>query len=279
MGSRATVDVFGFRDYREFLRAYAERRRAQKEGFSVSEFSKRVGLRSPNYFTLVVEGERNLTADLAHRFGEACGLGGEALSYFCALVDFNQAKTARERELHYAKLQGFRRFRASHKLDAAQSAYHSEWYIPAIYELCALAEFREDPRWIAKTLLPAIAPKQATHALSVLTELGLLLRDGSGKLRQAEVLLETAEGPLGHHVVQFHRTMMQRAAEAIDRVPRDEREIGALTLCLSEAKMRALKAELEAFRNDLVQRYMDDPQAERVVQVNFQMFPLSMKKG
>lgn len=279
MGSRAAVDVFGFRDYREFLRAYAERRRAQKEGFSVSEFSKRVGLRSPNYFTLVIEGERNLTADLAHRFGEACGLAGEALSYFCALVDFNQAKTARERELHYAKLQGFRRFRASHRLDAAQSAYHSEWYIPAIYELCALPDFREDPRWIAKTLLPAIAPKQATQALTVLIELGLLLRDGEGKLRQAEALVETAEGPLGHHVVQFHRTMMQRAAEAIDRVPRDEREIGALTLCLSEARMRALKAELEAFRNDLVRRYMADPQAERVVQVNFQMFPLSMKKG
>ena len=50
-------------------------------------------------------------------------------------------------------------------------------------------------------------------------------------------------------------------------------------MCVSEAKMRELKAELEAFRHALVQRYMDDPQGERVVQVNFQMFPLSIKKG
>lgn len=279
MGSRAAVDVFGFRDYREFLRAYAERRRTQKGGFSASEFSKSVGLRSANYFALVVDGERNITADLAHRFAEACGLRDDAIAYFCALVDFNQAKTARERDLHYAKLQGFRRYRAAHKLDAAQSAYHSEWYIPAVHELCALADFREDPRWIAKTLLPTIAPKQASHALSVLTELGLLVRDGAGKLRQAELLVETADGPLGHHVVSFHRTMMQRAAEAIDRVPRDDREIGALTLCISDVKMRALKAELEAFRNDLARRYMNDPNPERVVQVNFQMFPLSIEKG
>ncbi len=278
MGSRAAVDVFGFRDYRAFLRAYAERRRAQKEGFSASEFSKEVGLRSPNYFTLVADGERNLTQGLAHRFAEACGLSGEAVRYFCALVDFNQAKTARERELHYAKLQSFRRYRASHRLDAAQSAYHSEWFIPAVYELAALADFRDDPRWIAKTLLPAIAPKQASQALAVLSELGLLVRDAEGVLRQAEPLVETSDGPLGHHVVQFHRTMMQRAAEAIDRVPREEREIAALTLCLSETKLRELKAELEAFRHDLVQRYMDDPQAERVVQVNFQMFPLSIEK-
>ena len=95
MGSRAAVDVFAFRDYRAFLRVYGERRRAQAEGFSVSEFSKRVGLRSANYFTLVVDGERNLSAGLAHRFAEACGLSGEAITYFCALVDFNQAKTAR----------------------------------------------------------------------------------------------------------------------------------------------------------------------------------------
>jgi uncharacterized protein (TIGR02147 family) len=277
VGTRATVDVFGHRDYRAFLRAYVARRKAQKDGFSVAEFAKRVGLRSPNYLKLVTDGERNLSPDVAHRFGEACGLQGEALEFFCALVGFNQAKTARERELHYKKLQSFRRYRAAHRLDAAQSAYHSEWYIPAIYELAARADFREDARFIAQTLLPQIAPKQATQALAVLSELGLLVRDPVGQLRQAQSVVETPEGPLGHHVVQFHRAMMQRAAEALDRVPREEREIASLTLCVSEAKLHELKAELEAMREQLLQRYMADAHPERVVQVNFQMFPLSKK--
>lgn len=275
MRRRASVDVFHHHDFRGFLRVFCERQKAQKNGFSSRAFCEQVGLRSPNYLKLVIDGERNVTADLAHRFAEACGLRGESVDFFCALVAFNQAKTARERELHYAKLRSFRRYRAAHRLDAAQSAYHSQWYIPAIHELCARADFREDARWIAKTLLPAIAPKQAKHALSVLTELGLLVRDASGRLVQADALVETPEGPLGHHVVEFHRTMMQRAAEALDRVPREEREIASLTLCVSEARMQALKAELEAFRHDLVRRYMSDEHAQRVVQVNFQMFPLS----
>jgi uncharacterized protein (TIGR02147 family) len=277
MGTRATVDVFGHRDFRAFLRAYVERRKAQKGGFSVGEFSKRVGLRSPNYLKLVIDDARNITPDVAHRFAEACGLEGDAVDYFCALVAFNQAKTARERELHYVQLQSFRRYRAAHRLDAAQSAYHSEWYIPAIRELCARADFREDARWIGKTLLPPIAPKQAKQALAVLIQLGLLVRDERGRLQQAEILVETPDGPLGHHVVQFHRAMMKRAAEALDRVPRDEREIASLTLCVSEAKLRELKRELEAIREQLVQRYMADERPERVVQINFQMFPLSSK--
>lgn len=278
MAPRAKVDVFAFRDYRAFLRAFRERERGEKDGFSPSEFAKRAGIRSPSYLKLVIDGRRNLTPDLAHRFGQACGLRDDMLAYFCALVAFNQAKTARERGLHYATLCGFKRFRASHRLESAQSAYHSEWYIPAIYELCGCADFDEDPRAIAKRLLPPILPKQAREALQVLSELGLLLRAPDGRLKPAESIVATPEGPLGHHIVEYHRTMMRRAADALDHVPREEREIASLTIAVSERRMRELKAELEAFRHALAARYQADPAAERVVQLNLQLFPLSKKK-
>ena len=72
--------------------------------------------------------------------------------------------------------------------------------------------------------------------------------------------------------------MMAHAAEALDRVPRDEREIASLTLCVSAAQFERLKLELAALRNLLLQRYQADPDAERVVQLNFQLFPLSQKR-
>ena len=156
MPKRAPVDVFAYRDHRAFLAAFHTRASAQNGGFSYADFSKRVGLRSPNYLKLVIDGERNLSVDMAHRFGEACGLSGQSLRFFCSLVAFGQAKTTRERDRHYAELQTFRRFRASHRLDAAQSAYHSQWYIPAIHELCAREDFQDDPRWIGSTLLTGV---------------------------------------------------------------------------------------------------------------------------
>jgi hypothetical protein len=69
----------------------------------------------------------------------------------------------------------------------------------------------------------------------------------------------------------------KHAAGALDLVPREEREIASLTLCLSAAQFEQLKVELAALRSVLLQRYQSDEAAERVVQLNFQMFPLSRK--
>jgi uncharacterized protein (TIGR02147 family) len=275
---RALLDVFGYRDYRAFLAAYYARRKEQKDGFSFARFSSEIGLPSPNYLKLVMDGARNLRPDLAQRFAEGCGLAGESQRYFVALVAFNQAKTARDRERRYAVLQTFPRFRQVHSLDAAQSAYYAHWYIPAIYELCAQKGVKQDEKSIARALLPKITPRQAAHALSVLQELGLLVRE-RGRLVQAHAAVETGSGPLGHQVAQFHRSMMERAAEALDHVPREEREIASLTLCIGQARMGELKREIEAFREQLMRRYMGDRAAERVVQVNFQMFPLSANRS
>jgi uncharacterized protein (TIGR02147 family) len=278
MATRAAVDVFAYRDYREFLRAYYAHGRQAGSAVSLRAFSKRAGLRSPNYLKLVMDGARNLTSDAASRFAAAAGLRGEAANYFCELVQFNQAKTAIERQRAYERLRRFPRYRKVHKLDAAQEAYHSAWYLPAIRELIAHRDFQADPKWIARKLSPAISPREAQRALDTLIELQLASRDESGRVRQTEPLVETPDGPLSHHVVSYHRTMLERAAFALDSVPREEREIAALTLCVSESQLAELKQQLESFREQLLHLYAAGRDATRLVQVNLQMFPLSVKE-
>ncbi len=277
--ARRAVDVFAFRDYRLFLRAYYDEGRAQgSSAVSLRAFGKRAGLRSPNYLKLVMDGTRNLTAALAPRFAEAAGLRGEAAAYFCDLVAFNQSKSASERARAYERLGRFTKHRKVHKLDDAQAAYHTHWYLPAIRELVAHKSFRDDAKWIAKTLLPKITTREAQRALDTLLELGLLARDGGGKLVQRDALVETPDGPLGHHVVSYHRAMMQRAAAALDDVPREQREIASLTLCVSEAQLADLKRQLEQLRDQLLHSYAAGADACRLVQLNLQMFPLSAKE-
>jgi uncharacterized protein (TIGR02147 family) len=278
MARRRAVDVFEFRDYRQFLRAYYETARAAGQAVTLRAFSKRAGLRSPNYLKLVMDGARNLTPSMAARFAEASNLQGEAGEYFCELVSFNQAKTAAERATAYERVRRFARYRKVHTLDAAQEAYHSSWYLPAVRELVTHRDFREDPRWIARQLFPPIAPREAERALATLLELQLLRRNKDGRLEQAEPLVKTPDGPLGHHVVSYHRCMLDRAKAALDEVPRDEREIAALTLCLSRKQFVELKQHLERFRAELLQGYVTGPDATRLVQVNLQLFPLSVKE-
>jgi len=278
MSRASSVDVFSYRDYRAYLRDVYAARKSSEYGFSYRAFARKAGLSAPNYLKLVAEGQRNLTAEMAGRFGAALGLAGEAASYFCDLVAFNQAASASERERCYQRLQAYRRYRNSFRLDAAHAAYHAEWYIPAIRELSACGGWSPDPKWIARTLRPSITARQAEQAWAVLEQLGLLVRDGSGGLVQDEPLLTTGDDqPLGHHIATFHRTMMQRASDALDTVPREEREIGALTLGLNERQFRQIKQRLYELRQELLQASLGEAEGppDRVVQINFQMFPLS----
>ena len=67
------IDVFAYLDYRAFLRDYylwgKERGR-----LSFRAFSRRAGLRSPNYLKLVMDGDRGITDAMATRFAAALGL-------------------------------------------------------------------------------------------------------------------------------------------------------------------------------------------------------------
>lgn len=280
MNSKPDVDVFRYRDYRQYLRDVYSARKKSEYGFSYRAFAKKAGLSAPNYLKLVADGQRNLAPEMATRFASALGLGGEAADYFCDLVGFNQASNAAERERCYQRLQRYRRYRNAFRLDAAHATYHSEWYIPAVRELVACDGFREDPRWIAHALRPNIAPRQAEQALKILLQLGLLVRGSDGGLAQSEPLLSTGDdGPLGHHIANFHRAMLERAADALDHVEREQREIASLTLSLSAEQFGVFKRRLYEVRQELLQASLDRTEAsgapDRVVQINFQMFPLA----
>lgn len=280
MESGSGVDIFRYRDYRQYLREVYAARKKSEYGFSYRAFAKKAGLSAPNYLKLVAEGQRNLTPEMATRFAAALGLRGDAADYFCDLVNFNQAATAAERDRCYQRLLRYRRYKSSFRLDAAHAAYHSEWYIPAVRELVACTGFREDPRWIAAALRPNITHRQAEQALKVLGELGFVQRDEQGRLVQREPVVSTGDDrPLGHHIVSFHRAMLARAAEALDHVEREEREIGALTLSLSAAQFKLFKQRLYDVRQELLSAALVAAEAsdplDRVVQINFQMFPLA----
>jgi uncharacterized protein (TIGR02147 family) len=167
----------------------------------------------------------------------------------------------------------FAQFRKVHQLSSAQAQYFSEWYIPAIRELAARADFQSEPEWIADQLLPSISPAQARKALKVLFELGFLITH-EGRVQRTHDLVSSG-GPLGHQLVAYHRAMLERASAAIDLVPRDEREISSVTLCVSQSKLLELKQQIRDFRQHLLQTAEAHNDFERVIQVSFQLFPIS----
>lgn len=279
MAESLLVNAFAYLDYRALLRALYAHKKAHEYGFSHRAFSRRAGLKSTNFLKLVMDGQRNLSPAVAQRFAQALGLRGQTADYFCELVAFNQATTQRAREQAYERLSRLRPQRELRLLGAHQAAYCSEWYIPAIRELAARSDFQSDPSWIGRRLVPRVPKAKVTRALKVLVGLGMLAPDEAGVLRPVDALVTTGFAPLGHHIASYHRAMLARASEAIDLFPREERELGALTLCVDDALLPEIKARLQTFRHELMRFAESRGERTRLLQVNFQMFPLSVAAG
>lgn len=274
--SGSPIDVFGYLDYRAFLRDVYLAKKAERRGFSFRAFSRRAELKSPNYLKLVMDGERNLTRAMAERFAGALGLDAESAAYFVDLVAFNQARTVGERSTTYQRLSSSARYRKAHRLDVVHGAYYASWYMPAIRELAARADFRDDPDWIAATLSPPITRAEAKKALAALVELGLLVRDADGRIHQGDTpLVSTGAETRGVHVAAYHKAMMERAAAALDQLPSEQRDVSSLTLCVGAGGLGRLKDRVQRFRRELLELSTLEDEPAQVIQVNFQLFPLS----
>ncbi|MCB9677998.1 MAG: TIGR02147 family protein [Alphaproteobacteria bacterium] len=275
--SRGTcpVDVFRYLDVRRFLSDYYDARKSEGRGFSYRAFSRRVGLRSPNHLKRVIDGGRPLTAPMAVKYAEAIGLDGDAHAYFIDLAAFSRVHTTDERNAAYARLVRYRKTRDAHRLDLDSARYHGTWYLPAIRELVSVPDFQEDPGWVARSLVPQIGRAEAAQALSLLLELGLVERGEDGALRQTDAVITTGPETRGLHIANFHRTMMERAADSIDLVDRAERDISSLTFSCTEDALVEVKRRLVEFRRELIALLSECEAPDRVVQLNFQLFPLS----
>jgi len=269
-------DLFETLDYRAWLRARYAELKASNPAFSYRYFARKAGLGSPSYLKLVMDGERNLRTDTAHRFAKALGLDAQETRYFVALVAYNQAATTADRTRHYEALCRIPRFRRARGLEKQQHDYYSRWYCVVIRELVARRDFQEDSRWIAAQLRPRVSPAKVEEALRILLDLGLLARDGDGRLVQSDALVTTGRSVDALAVRRFHHDMMALGSAALDDVPKYEREVGGVTFRLSPAQLRRLKDRLYDLRQELLQLDgADDDNPHAVYHFGFQLVPLT----
>lgn len=270
------VDLFNYLDYRHFLNDFYREQKGKKGSrFSFRTFSRSAGLTSPNFLKLVMDGKRNLGTDGIGCFAKALHLNKEQSAYFENLVHFNQSHTDEERNEWYRRLSASKKYREMKEIEKDYFVYFSHWYYVAVRELVLLPDFKEDPDWIARRLFPPITTREAAAALELLQKLGLLKRDKKGRLAQSDRTITTAREVQSLAVANFHRQMIQRAMESIERVDRNKRDVSALTVALSKEKFQEAKRRIQEFRRELNVLLSEEGPVDSVYQINFQIFNLT----
>jgi len=270
------ADLFKYLDYRRFLKDYyREQKDRRGSQFSFRSFARQAGLSSPNFLQLVMEGKRNLGPDGIKSFTKALRLNKEESAYFENLVHFNQCTTDDERNEWYKRLSASKKYREMKEIEKDYFVYFSRWYYAAARELVLLPDFKEDPDWVARKLSPSITVKEAATALELLQKLGFVARDKNGRLVQLERNITTAREVMSLAISNFHRQMIQRASESIERTHFSHRDVSSLTLALSQEKFKEAKRRIQEFRRELNVLLSDDGKSDAVYQLNFQIFNLS----
>lgn len=268
------VDIFAYTDFRKFLAdAWTERKAADKR-FSHRAIATRAGFASSAFFGRILSGDANLTPTAALRLAEVFRLDRTETRYFEHLVLFDQARSQEERALFLDRIVAWRKGRVP-QLESDQIEFCENWWVVVMREVLDLVESVGDAKALAKILRPAITTSQAKHALEVLERLKLIEKNPQGVWRKTEAILTT--GNLEAAAIEtFRKDTLRLASEAIDRFPREDRSISTLTVTLSPATFERLRDRFRHLRREILDMAREDREADRVIQVNIQAFPLAI---
>ncbi|MFP4599534.1 MAG: TIGR02147 family protein [Persicimonas sp.] len=269
-------NIFEYLDYREYLRDCYKAGKQHLPQFSYRYLARQAGFSSPNFFKLVMDGDRNLSSDSVEKFSRALKLDNEERRFFADLVAFEQADEVEEKNDAFERVAASQRFRQARRIDSSMFEYLSRWYHPAIRELAAREDFRRDAQWISRQMSPSVPPEKVETSLDLLFELGLLVEEDDGTISRGEPTLTTGHEVRSLAIGNYHRQMLDRAANSIEDVPRELRDISALTVCINPERVPELKERIHAFRETLLDLCDREEDPEAVFQINFQLFPLTV---
>lgn len=269
-------EIFTYNNYRTYLKDYYLEKKRTTGYFTYRYFAQIAGFSSPVFIKLVIDGKTNLSSRSVEKLSRAMGLTNGEREYFENLVRFNQAKKSEQKRQYLQKLRDLNKRFSVEVLDTDKYDYYTRWYHSVLREVAPNADVGDDYKALGELLLPPIKRRETGRAVKLLLELGLLERADDGTLKQAQKLVSTGSEVESLAVRDLHAQMANLARDAIEQVPKDERDISGITVGLSNETYATIRQEIKEFRERLMKLVADDTTpVERVYRLNLQLFPLS----
>ncbi|MDB5047326.1 MAG: hypothetical protein JWO30_397 [Fibrobacteres bacterium] len=270
--------IYEYTDYRLYLKDFYEDRKAT-EGFTYRDFSRLTGMNSTSWLLHLIKGTKNLSADSVIRVAKALKLNKAEADYFEMMVPFTQARTNGVKDHYYQRMLGQKRKLKIAKIGEEQYDYYTKWYHPVVRSLVSKVDFRDGRRGhdfgaLARCLVPPISARDAKKSVQLLEKLGLIVLGKDGAYTQSSAIISTGDEVASLNIVNYHKQVSRLAEGAHDLSSKEERDISALTLGISEEDFLRIKARIQAFRKEIMDMAMASASPDRVYQLNFQLFPV-----
>ena len=266
--------LFEYLNYRDYLSDYYSEKSAEGK-LSLRSFARRAELGSPSYLKYVIDGKRNLTEKTIPKFTKALGHKKDEAEFFRNLVLMNQSSNHEDKNRYYHNLARSKRYIEVKHLEHNQFKLLSKWHYAAIREMVLIPNFIEDPELIGRSLRPHVSADEVSHTIELLLEIGLLIRDKTGKLKQSESTFTTGSEVAHLASCNYHLEMLKRASESMFHSAQEDRHISGVTIAMSKNTFDEVKKRIAEFSREICSIVEDSEDADAVYQVNFQLFSLN----
>lgn len=274
-GKLSRPEIFRYTEYRAFLRDFYLFKKEASPAFSHRYLADKVGF-DAGHFSKILSGKRNLTPSMVLKFVDIFRLNRKEREYFQILVLATHAKVPGNRMELLARLRPLRP-KLAKVIATGLDEYYRNWFHSALRELLGFYPFRGDLESLGRMVVPPLTADQARQGVELLSLLGFIKKDAQGRYRVVDAHITTGYRSPSQAVREFLRTTLDLGKDALERFPKESRNISSMTFSTSENHFLQLQEKIRLFRKELADEIDNVECPERVYHLNIQLFPVSQK--
>lgn len=270
------VNIFEFDSSSLFLRSVWERKRVFNKSFTLRAWAKQLGISSYGTLHQIIKGMRPFPKKYAMALGESLGLDAKEILYFETLIDYEKAKSLKEKEHFLKRLKELAPGEkvTTHEVDTFQ--YLKNPLNGAIIEMSSLHGFKADPNWIKEHLVIRTTVNEIKEALRLLCDLGFLKFDEYGDLKRQYVKIRSRNDVKSEALREYHKSVLAHAADALETQDVMEREFNSVAFGIKKSSLPKIKQNIRNLIEEIIQEHeASDGEAEEIYQFSNQFFKLT----
>lgn len=268
------LDVYKFESPHIYLLEVFNERKSFDENFSMRKWAKEMDLKSHSILNFLMTGRRGMRLSHVDFLSKGMKLDQDESSYLKALIQFEQAKTADEKELIALLLKELNPreitdFKVIENLKAV-----SDWSYATILSICDLSNFDGEMETIFKSLGGKLSISEVREKVLRLKKIGLLNEDEAGRLYPVHKKTSVPNDIKSEGVRLYHKSVLEMSKSALDEVELAEREFQSFAISMDKMKTPKVKKMIRNFLAKLEEETQSD-YTDNVYQFNIQFFRLT----
>jgi uncharacterized protein (TIGR02147 family) len=266
-------DILSYLDYRDYLRDHYTTNKKNHPFFSFRYIAIKTGI-DASFYIKILNKKKHISESTISDLIEFLKLNRTESDYFTTLVHFNKAKQRDQEQFYFEKLVSLRDTPVK-TIGKDSYGSFSSWRNIACREELNVITFSGDYNDLASKFIPPVTAIQARKSISLLEKLGMIRKNNHGVYKASEPFIASDGMTQPQDVRSFQKETLNLAIDALDRIPKQERDITTLTVSTTRACFETIRERLAAIRNEIIELVKKETRAEEVYQINFQIFPLT----